>query len=557
MIEQNDSERNRQNDYENLRNAFFRFVEGTLIHGDFSITLEVVAEDVIGIGMGEQGYYMSKDELRKILGVLAKTPSEMDTKNAVEYGKIDIRIFNANCASIAGEIFLTTETGRHTAKSGLMQMASARKENGKWLFYMLNAVPLTLTEEGIEAYPLAFADNTLASLKAEMQTETFDLMNESFSGGILCTYIAENYPLCFANDSFIEMLGYERAEFEEKFRDNTAKLSSADDKEHMRVVSLMGEDGNTDFGSCARWVKKDGSIIWVEFRTRKTEDGYGNDMFLSVVMDVSEMVNLQIKTKEQNQTILDSIEYASKIQKNLLPKESAFEEAFSDHSVIWSPRDIVGGDIYWIKNFDGGTILCVCDCTGHGTPGALLTMLIVSAFEALVNEANYKDPAEIIWLLEQRLVSVFNINSNARIKGKTAEVQEGCDLAVLYIEKDGSVTVSAGHTHVFVCDGKEVKHFKGQNLYIGEGQVTSKEDVRIVTVPANPHNKFYIASDGLYDQLGGEPRRPFGYKAFMQIILENHNEKQAAISEKIYEAFENHRGKEARRDDMELITFKP
>jgi len=69
---------------------------------------------------------------------------------------------------------------------------------------------------------------------------------------------------------------------------------------------------------------------------------------------------------------------------SLLPETNKFEQAFADYSVKWEPRDIVSGDIYWIKSFDAGTMLCVCDCTGHGVPGALLTMLVVSAFEDMV-----------------------------------------------------------------------------------------------------------------------------------------------------------------------------
>lgn len=262
---------------------------------------------------------------------------------------------------------------------------------------------------------------------------------------------------------------------------------------------------------------------------------------------------------ELNKTILSSIDYASKIQKNLLPKDAAFKEAFSDYSIIWSPKDIVGGDIYWMKNFDECTVLCVCDCTGHGTPGALLTMLVVSAFDTTINENNYKDTAGIIWNLEQRLVSVFNISANAREKDKIADIQEGCDLAVLYIAKDGSVTVSAGHTHVFVCDGKEVRRIKGQRLFVGEGKIKSKEDIQVINIPANPDNKFYIASDGLYDQIGdgNKPPRPFGYNRFAQLILDNHNEKQSVISDKVWEEFESYRGGQLRRDDFELITFKP
>ncbi len=250
---------------------------------------------------------------------------------------------------------------------------------------------------------------------------------------------------------------------------------------------------------------------------------------------------------------MESIKYASRIQKSLLPLESQFQTAFSDYSVKWHPKDIVGGDIYWLKTFTSGSVLCVCDCTGHGTPGAFLTMLVVSELEAAVSEQNCNDTAHIIWELEQRLVNVFKRN----VGEENTVNKDGCDLAVLFIDNDGSVTFSSGHTHIFVCDGNEVTQYKGQKIFVGEGELESKHDIKVSKIPPNPENKFYIASDGLFDQPGGEHSRPYGYRGFKKIILENHYEKQTVISDKIWNAFEQWRGKEPRVDDFELITFKP
>lgn len=276
------------------------------------------------------------------------------------------------------------------------------------------------------------------------------------------------------------------------------------------------------------------------------------------MLDIQEVELAKGRAEAANEALISSINYASKIQKNLIPKDTLFKEAFSDYSVIWSPRDIVGGDIYWLKNFDEGTVLCVCDCTGHGTPGALLTMLVVSAFESTVGEHNYRDTADILWSLDSKLVNILNTNDAAIESQKSVlNFNDGCDLAVLYISKDGSVSMSAGNMHVFICDGNEVTQIKGQRLFVGDGKLESPEDVNVTRVPQNPNNKFYVASDGLYDQIGSVHIRPFGYKTFKKVILENHNESQAVISQKVWEAFETYRGDHFRRDDVQLITFKP
>jgi serine phosphatase RsbU (regulator of sigma subunit) len=269
------------------------------------------------------------------------------------------------------------------------------------------------------------------------------------------------------------------------------------------------------------------------------------------------LINESERAKKIAETVIETIEasinYASKIQHNLLPCQSVLEKAFSDFSVIWKPRDIVGGDIYWAKNYSDGTVLCVCDCTGHGTPGALLTMLVVSTLESVVTDKRYKNTAEIIYNLDQKLATVLNVDN---VNNNGMDINDGCDIAVLFIGNDGIVSLSAGNIDVFVCDGNEVTRYKGQTIFVGEGRLTSPDDVITTIIPHNADNKFYITSDGTPDQIGGEKSKQFGLDTLKRIILENHQDCQAVISEKLWEAFEQHRGTEERRDDIELISFK-
>jgi len=277
----------------------------------------------------------------------------------------------------------------------------------------------------------------------------------------------------------------------------------------------------------------------------KIEDSYNNEFDR-----IKDAVNSMTADIKAYMMMISGIEYAGKIQRSLLAPQSRFAEAFADHSVIWEPKDIVGGDIYWLKKFEAGATLCVCDCTGHGTPGALLAMLVVSLFDSCVNAANCHNPAAIIWELEKRLVAALRAD-------KSTNVNDGCDLAVAFAANDGSVRISAGNTNVFVCNGDTVTRFKGQRIRVGDGAIKSQDDINVISIPADPPNKFYIASDGLYEQIGGQEKIPFGYDEFERIILESHGETLSAISDKIWRAFEEYRGGNARRDDFELIAFQP
>ena len=275
-------------------------------------------------------------------------------------------------------------------------------------------------------------------------------------------------------------------------------------------------------------------------------EGQYNGEFNKIKNAVNSMV-VDIKAREMT---ISGITYAGKIQRSLLPPDKVYNNAFSDYSLIYRPKDIVGGDIHWMKNFDDGSILCVSDCTGHGTPGALLTMLVVSSLKTIVNEGNYKDTSEIVWELEKYFLTTLNPN-------KTGGAKDGCDIAVLFIADDGTIRVSAGNIDVFVCDGNKVTRYKGQAIHVGEGEIDSKYEIANVKIPADSFNKYYIASDGLFEQIGGNEKLPFGYEALENIILENHNEEQNIIIEKIFQAFENYRGEEPQRDDVSLIAFKP
>jgi len=274
---------------------------------------------------------------------------------------------------------------------------------------------------------------------------------------------------------------------------------------------------------------------------------------------IKESVNSTAADIKTYMNYMSGIEYASIIQKKLLPPDSVFTEVFSDYYCIWKPKDIVGGDIYWMKNFTDGAVLCVCDCTGHGTPGALLTMLVVSTLEAAVTSENYKDTAQIIWELEKRFVSELNVVSPAftETNNRGLTLNDGCDLAVFYIAKNGQVTISSANTNVFICDGEKVTRLKGQKIHVGDGTLKNKEEIKVNIIPPSQNNKFYIASDGLYEQPGGKEKLPFGYEILQEIILNNHSEKQSVICDIIWQAFEVYRGDNVRRDDFEFITFKP
>lgn len=253
---------------------------------------------------------------------------------------------------------------------------------------------------------------------------------------------------------------------------------------------------------------------------------------------------------EQNKTIFESLSYARKIQNSLLPSTGLLSSVFSDYHTLWKPRDTVGGDIYWASSFDKGTILFICDCTGHGTPGALLSMLAISIINSVVNIDNCDDLKTIVWECEQKFSNI-----KSRNKSISSEIDDNLDFIIFFIDNGGNIQFAAKNMRLFICNGKEVSVKKGQrpkNKYLN---FEDKNDIIINTTQHNENNKFYIATDGLFDQVGEETGLPFGYAKFESTILTHHNKTCSEISVEVWNTFSAHIGNERRRDDLTLIAF--
>ena len=207
------TEQERVKDKEAIFQLFRKFVEGTIVQGDYNISLETVAEDVVGIGLGEQGYYKSKAEIRKLFAESVKAPAGAKAESTVEYDEVETRIFTPASATIAGKVYITTRINGNTSKSGIMQMASLKKEDGVWLFCLLTVAPLVLTEESIEAYPLAFA---------EMHKRRADMLNA-------------------LNKMSVTLLAFDNKPFEEIINNGLSYMTDVVGVDRVTVYRHLGE----------------------------------------------------------------------------------------------------------------------------------------------------------------------------------------------------------------------------------------------------------------------------------------------------------------------------
>lgn len=251
----------------------------------------------------------------------------------------------------------------------------------------------------------------------------------------------------------------------------------------------------------------------------------------------------------------ESIEYASLIQGALIPDEQIFEHFFQEHFTIWQPKDIVGGDIYLMHKLnDYEVILMVIDCTGHGVPGAFVTML-VKAIERQIMSNIHKDKI----ISPAKILSIFNKSIKHLLKQESIDSvsNAGFDGGIIYYNKQEKIVKFAGaEIGLFYMEDEELKTIKGSRHSIGYKKSDANFEFSEHTIKAKEGMKFYISTDGYFDQNGGEKGFPFNKKKFTELI-ENSSHKLFKEQKVIFsETLSNYQGEEERNDDVTVIGFK-
>ena len=245
--------------------------------------------------------------------------------------------------------------------------------------------------------------------------------------------------------------------------------------------------------------------------------------------------------------IASSIQYASRIQRSILPDPQIFENLFADHFVHWEPRDVVGGDIYWCERWGDGALAVLGDCTGHGVPGAFMTLIAIGALDRALSEVAQGDVAGLMRRMHQLVQVTLNQD------GSGGESDDGMELGICYLPAGGQhMTYVGARFSLFVVERGEVEEIKGDKTGIGYRHVP--QDTAF-TVPLGCGRFFYLTSDGLIDQLGGPKRRAFGNRRFKELISGFDGLPFADRRERILQTLAEYQGAEMRRDDVAVMGF--
>jgi serine phosphatase RsbU (regulator of sigma subunit) len=246
--------------------------------------------------------------------------------------------------------------------------------------------------------------------------------------------------------------------------------------------------------------------------------------------------------EEAHKEITDSIAYAKRIQTAILPPSNMMKERLKDHFVLYKPKDVVAGDFYWLEETAGTVLFASADCTGHGVPGAMVSVVCNNALNRSVREYGLKIPGDILDKTREIVIQEFEKSEE--------EVKDGMDIGLCAL-RGKTLQFSAAHNPLWLIRDKELIEYKGDKQPVGK--FINAQPFTTTTIELQSGDVFYIMTDGFVDQFGGPKGKKFKAKNLKEILLNIHAkplEKQRLLLD---EAFEDWRGTLEQIDDVCLI----
>ncbi len=272
---------------------------------------------------------------------------------------------------------------------------------------------------------------------------------------------------------------------------------------------------------------------------------------------IADVLNTDVKwlfkeLKEKNQRINESMEYARIYQSRLFSKKEELDEIFAEYAVMYTPLEYVGGDFTWNYRGSQGSLFIMGDCTGHGVPGALLSGMVITMLTNIVNEENYTNLPCIVRELEQQLIRLSRSGTEGFEVGAATEM----DIGMLYIANAGSMSYLGGNMDIYIQNGKEVQKIKGEKVHVGAGSLEAGMELPVHDVEYDKEYTYFIATDGFYEQTGGEKGIPYGYSRFKRVFGALHGQSTNDILNKLKMKWLKYKGVNRQRDDVTVVCFK-
>ncbi len=326
------------------------------------------------------------------------------------------------------------------------------------------------------------------------------------------------------------------------------KLQLAYNKKKRKTIDLFGK--HVDLKKAQKEIQEKNERLEkvLEKNKQKTIELFGKHIDLKKAK--KEISNQKSQIEKQNHSITDSIKYASFIQSAVLTREEKINEFIPNHMLIYMPRDIVSGDFYWVEKSNDNLYIVAADCTGHGVPGAFMSMLGISLLNEMVIRNKNKPANKILDLLREKVISSLNQT------GKMDEAADGMDLSFCIINTKTRMMQFAGaHNPVYIMRNCELIEIKGDRMPIGFSLRMNKPFTNN-EFQLEKGDKIYLFSDGYADQFGGEHGMKMRYKVFQQHIINSSNLSFEEQKQFLLDKFYTWKGDYYQIDDLLILGFE-
>ena len=285
----------------------------------------------------------------------------------------------------------------------------------------------------------------------------------------------------------------------------------------------------------------------LEERIKAFKDNAVNKLKL-LNLELDERVKERTAELEKaNNLITDSIQSASAIQSAILPSIEPSHYGFSELVYIWEPRDIVGGDFYWMQQQEDWTALVVADCTGHGIPGAFMTLISTTILDRIASLHDLSHPDHILDQLDELLSQTFKLNTGD-------STSFGLDCGVCCFSKEEGILRFAGaKSNLYQKMGENVREMRGDRVSLGYDSKQHPIPFNVVETSLDEESSFYLFSDGITDQIGGEKKLMYGKRRLLRQIQSSVS--VAETIEGIMKDLSSYQADNKRRHDLTLFGF--
>lgn len=254
--------------------------------------------------------------------------------------------------------------------------------------------------------------------------------------------------------------------------------------------------------------------------------------------------------EEKNKDITDSINYAQQIQQAILPDEEDIRKTFPEIFILFKPRDVVSGDFYWYHETPNKKYIAAADCTGHGVPGAMMSMIGSSLLNQVVIEKQVSDTGLILDGLRDGIKNAFK-----QREGKSKQ-RDGMDIALLGFSPGmRQVQFSGANNGLYLISGGTLKEFSGNKQPVGQHE-GNESPFSATLIDLQPGDCLYLYSDGFADQFGGEKGKKFKYAQLKQLLLDIHSLPLHEQEQKLDKAFTDWKDVHAQVDDVLVIGIR-